>query len=67
MTKSKLIEAYGRKFTPLSRIAIVIAIAIAGILIAFNHIGESPVTEGEPAVEQSWTGDPSAAIISLTA
>jgi hypothetical protein len=53
MTNRKLVELYGKRFTPLAKLAGSIIIVIAGILIAFNQDDQNKMTDRSPAVEQS--------------
>lgn len=44
MTTEKLIELYGRRFTPFARLAGFVAILISSMLIAFSTEAELPET-----------------------
>lgn len=52
MKTSKLIEMYGRRFTPSVKLAGFIAILIFGILLAFNGGNSVQTSETNTTVEQ---------------
>ncbi len=56
MESRKLIELYGRRFTPFAKIAVFIAILIIGVIIAFTQGHQHPVDVSNPSVEQGAGG-----------